>query len=355
MNMFLKVWTGQASALAALLSFFLAPVIRFASQDTHMFEQFTDNVNDLLGEHPAHSILAHMCEEESGAGKGKWINGMSAADSDDATSKALTDKDTLKEYQQLAAESQTWANFQKTLTPFNDVSKMVTWSAPQLVEWGHSFDEDEEWQHLADPKGSVVNVGIRKIFKERDAMFLAGATAATVSRKETDNETLHSVALPASQTLDDLTYADVDVDSLPSMICEKFDNVWYAKGSPIYCAISATLARHFRKNSRDQIHSTDFVRSYEHFMQGTIPDIDGVTFVVLPQSMMNSIVGAGAVDSYVAWVPQAIKRVMYSGFKTSTSTQGLLRDTQLVYMREKEDFKRIDDLGVVVGDIVAAE
>jgi hypothetical protein len=338
----------------ALLSWLLAPAVRFASQDTHMFEQFTANVKDLLGEHPAHSILAHMCEEEAGSGKGVWINGISAADSDDAVSKALTAKDTVKEYQQLAAESQTWDNFKKTITPFNDVMKMVSWSAPSLVEWGHSFDEDEEWQHLADPKGSTVNVGIRKIFKDRDELFLAGATAATVSRKSSDNETLHSVSLPATQTLDDMTYADIDVDSLPSMICEKFDNVWYAKGSPIYCAISATMARHFRKNSRNQIHNTDFVRSYEHFMQGTIPDIDGVTFIVLPKSMMASITGEGAVDSYVAWVPQAINRVMYSGFKTSTSTQGLLRDTQLVYMREKEDFKRIDDLGVVVGDIVAA-
>jgi hypothetical protein len=319
-----------------------------------MFEQFTDNVKDLLGEHPAHSILAHMCEEEAGSGKGVWIDGISAADSDDATSKALTDKDTLKEFNQLAAESQTWANYQKTLTPFNDVSKMRTWSAPQLIEWGHSFDEDEGWQHLVDPKSSVTNTGIRKIFKERDELFLTNVTAATVSRKSTDNETLHSVSLPASQTLDDMTYADVNVDSLPSMLCEKFDNVWYAKGSPIYCAISATLARHFRKNSRNQIHNTDFVRSYEHFAQGTIPNIDGVTFVVLPQSMMNTIVGAGAIDSYVAWVPTAVKRVMYSGFKTSTSVLGGQRDEISVYMREKEDFKRIDDLGVVVGDIVAA-
>ena len=342
------------SPLAALLSWLLAPAMRFASQDTHMFELFTDTVGDLLGEHPAHSILAHMCEEEAGSGKGIWINGISAADSEDASSGLLTAKDTLKEYNQRDANAQTWDNYKLTLTPFNDVSKQVTWSAPQLIEWGHSFDEDEGWQHLVDPKGSVMNTGLRKIFKKRDSLFLTGVTAATVSRKSTDNETLHSVALPAAQTLDDMTYADITVDTLPSMICEKFDNVWYAKGSPIYCAISATMARHLRKNSREQIHSQDFVRSYEDFANGTIPQIDGVTFVVLPNSMMTGIIGAGAVDSYVAWVPQAIKRVMYSGFKTSQGNSIMNRDEVVVYMREKEDFKRIDDMGVVVGDIVAA-
>jgi hypothetical protein len=337
----------------ALLGWLLAPAVRFASQDTHMFELFTDNVKDLLGEHPAHSILAHMCDEEAGSGKGVWLDAISAKDSDDASSALLSAKDTVKKFHQRDSADQTWANFQKTLTPFMDVSKMRTWSAPQLVEWGHSFDEDEGWQHLIDPKSKVVHTGLRKIFKERDELFLLGVTAATVSRKTTDDETLHTVALPATQALDDMLYADVNVDTLPSMICEKFDNVWYAKGSPIYCAISATLARHFRKNSRNQIHNTDFVRSYEHFAQGSIPNIDGVTFVVLPNSMMNTIVGGDAVDSYVAWVPQAINRVMYSGFKTSTGTSILNREEQIVYMREKEDFKRIDDLGVVVGDIIS--
>jgi len=349
-KMFFKPWV-------ALLSFLLAPAMRFAaqpSQNVHMFELFTDNVKDLLGEHPAHSLLAHMCEEEAGAGKGVWIDGISAKDSADASSGLLTAKDTLKEFNQLASEGKTLAAYLATLTPFMDVSKQRTWSAPSLIEWGHSFDEDEGWQHLVDPKGSVMNTGVRKIFKERDELFLAGVTAATVSRKSNDSDTLASVSLPASQTIDDMTYADINVDSLPSMICEKFDNVWYAKGAPIYCAISATMARHFRKNSRNQIHNTDFVRSYENFMQGTIPQIDGVTFVVMPNSMMASIVGAGAVDSYVAWVPQAVKRIMYSGFKTSTGTSIQQRDEQIVYMREKEDFKRIDDLGVVVGDIVAA-
>jgi hypothetical protein len=348
----LNLLMGITCPLAGLLTWLIGPAMCFAHQDTHQFEQFTDNVADLLGEHPAHDILAGLCDEVEGSGKGVWLNGISAEDSDDATQAVLTDKNTRVEFHQKDAGDQTFANYLLTKTPHMDVSKILTYSAPWLNEWGHYFDEDEGWQHLTDPKGTEVNVGVRKIFKGRDSRFLIGAAAATVSRKTDDNDTLHSVSLPANQTLDDMVYADVDVDSLPSMICEKFDNVWYAKGSPIYCAISATLARHFRKNSRNQIHNNDFVRSYEHFAKGTVPEIDGVTFIVLPQSMMNVLVDGDAIDTYLAWVPNAINKVSYSPFKTSEGVSPDHRFDTAVYLREKIDFKRIDDQGVVMGDIL---
>lgn len=325
-----------------------------ASQNVHMFELFSDNITDMLGEHPNHSILAHLCEEEAGSGKGVWLPGLDPGNSDDAEGIELSAADTLKKFRQLDDASQSWDEFKKTLTPFMDVSKLMTWSSPQRNEWGHTIEEDEEWQEIADPKSSTVNTGMRKIFKKRDIRFLLGATAASVSRKDNDNDALYAMTLPASQTLDDMTFADVTVDTLPSMIRHKFSNVWYAIGMPIYCAISSTLAYNFRKNSRNQIHNNDFVNSYEHFRQGTIPTIEGVTFIEMPDSIMANITAAEVVDSYVAWVPNAIKRVSYKAIKTSMGNSIMNRDATVIYVREKEDYKRIDDLGVVVGDIIAA-
>jgi len=349
----LRVLMGMQSPLAAFLTW--AIPLFHEHQDTHTFEQFTDNVSDLLGEHPAHDILAGLCDEVKGGGKGTWLDGISAEESDDADSAVLSAEDNRVKFFQKTAGEQTWAEYQKTLTPHMNISKIRTFSAPWKNKWGHYFTEDEGWQHLCDPKGKEVNVGVRKIFKGRDTRFLVGAGAAVVSRKDDDNDTLHSVSLPASQTLDDMLYADVEINTLPSMICEKFDDVWYAKGMPIYCAISATLARHFRNNSRKEIHNRDFVRSYSHLAEGTIPDIDGVTFIVLPNSMMSTLVSGDAIDSYMAWSPQAINKISYSAFRTSEGVSPDHEFDTAVYMREVIDFKRVDDQGVVMGDIIAAE
>ena len=351
-SLFLQFIFGQMSGFAALMTMLIAPAVRFAHQDTHQYEMFKANVKDLLGEHPAHDLLSGLCEEEAGGGKSVWIDGIDAEESEDADQYELKEKNTGVKFEQLPAGQKTFDNWQKTRTPFMEVSKQRTLSTPRIIEWGHRFDEDEGWQHLVDPKGKEVNVGVRKIFKGRDLQFLLGAAAPSVVRKGDADDDVHVISLPAGQALDPMAYADVNVDSLPSMICERFDNVWYAKGSPIYCAISATMARHFRQNSRSTINSTDFVSSYEHFKQGTLPQIDGITFIVLPISMMKAITGNGAKDSYVAWVPPAINKVVYSSNKTSMGEDPSGRFETIVYLREKIDFKRIDDRGVVVGDIV---
>ncbi|RKX36324.1 MAG: hypothetical protein DRP64_18715 [Verrucomicrobia bacterium] len=241
------------------------------------------------------------------------------------------------------------------------------------------------------------------------------------------------MTLPASQIVADITYATLTIDTLPSVICEKFDDVWFAKGSPIYCAISSTAARHMRANSRSQIHSNDFVRSYDNFRTGNLPEIDGVTFIVMPNSFMGQFKGiadptlsgviasiddanpgagyvemtdvahglhagqlvtiagtttwdgtftvysvptadtfviestgtgstttgtwtAGGsteIDTWFAWCPQAITKVSYNPMKVSEGISPDHRFDTAVYAREKVDFKRTDDLGVVVGDIKA--
>ena len=329
-----------------------------ASQEGHWFEKFSANVQHILGEHPAHSVLADLARPEQGAGESTWINGIDAYSSDDATNKAFTADETLKKFHQLAGGSQDFAEWLLTRTPFNDVLKIKSLSASELNEWGHAFSDSEDtWQNLADPKSTVVSVGMQKMHRQRDIQFAKGATAATVSRR-IDGAAVASVALPASQTLGDLFYSTATVDTLPALITEKFDNVWFTKGMPIYCAISATLARNLRVNSRDKLHSTDFVRSYDNFRQGTIPEVEGVTFIVMPKEFMESVkavegtAAGNQTDHYFAWSPNAISRVNYQGLQVKSGIDVGAKFNTQVYATEYCDFVRTDDKGVVVGDIV---
>jgi hypothetical protein len=334
--------------------------------EVHKFDMFKANVQDLLGEHPAHSVMSHLCLEEMGAGRSVLIDGIDARedagnpdrttadatkDSSDASTYDLQDKDTRTEFYERDAIDQTFANYLLTKTPHNGIYKIRTQSTPQLIEWGHYFDEDEGWQHLVDPKGKEVNVGVRKIHKSRDILMGLAVTAPSVLRVTNDNDTFTAVNLPPSQIIPDLYQSEINIETLPSVICSKFDNVWYAKGEPIYCAISATTARYMRLNSRSQIHSNDFVRSYENFRLGNIPEIDGVTFIVLPDTFMSYF--SGGFDNWFAWCPQAITKVTYKPMKVSEGISPDHRFDTAVYAREKCDFKRTDDLGVVVGDILA--
>lgn len=326
-----------------------------SSQQGHWFEKFSANVQHILGEHPAHSVLSDLARPEQGAGESTWINGIDAYSSDDATTKAFTADETLKKFHQLAGGSQTFAEWLLTRTPFNDVLKIKSLSASQLNEWGHAFSDSEDtWQNLADPKSTVVSVGMQKMHRKRDVLFGKGVTASSVSRR-IDGAAVASVSLPAAQTLAEITYANVNVDTVPALITESFDNVWFTKGMPIYCAISATMARHMRVNSRDKLHSTDFVRSYDAFRMGTIPEVEGVTFIVMPKEFMDAIKApAGdAIDHYFAWSPNAISKVTYQGLKLNSGIDVGAKFNNQVYATEYCDFVRTDDKGVVLGNIVA--
>lgn len=320
--------------------------------EVHKFDMFKANVQDLLGEHPNSSVVSHLCLEEMGAGKSVLLDAIDSLKSEDAATMDLQAKDTRSEFYERDGVDQTFANYLLTKTPHNDIFKQRTQSLPQLIEWGHYFDEDEGWQHLIDPKGKEVNVGVRKIFKERDELFGGAVTAPNVMRTSNDSDTFVNVALPASQIVPDLKFSELNIESLPSVICEKFDDVWFAKGERIYCCISATAARNMRLNSRDKIHNNDFVRSYENFRLGNIPEIDGVTFIVMPNSYMSTFNGAG-IDNWFAWCEKAITKVSYKGMAVSEGISPDHRFDTAVYAREKVDFRRTDDLGVVVGDFIA--
>jgi hypothetical protein len=62
--------------------------------------------------------------------------------------------------------------------------------------------------------------------------------------------------------------------------------------------------------------------------------------------------GSTEVDTFFAWTPQAITKVTYKGMKVSEGISPDHRFDTAVYAREKIDFVRTDDRGVVVGDLI---
>ena len=331
-----------------------------ASQQGHWYPYYDKAVTQIYNEHPAHSILSQLARVVAGKGENTWLSSIDAGNSDDASTKNFTLDATLKKFHQLDGGSQTFAEWLNTRTPFNDVSKLQTFSQAQLIDWGHSYsDAEDTWQNICDPKNDTLNVGMQKMHKQVDINFGKAVTATGVSRK-IDGAGIATVNLPASQILPDLTYAEVNVDTLPAMINEVMGNAWFTTGMPIYCAISTTTARHLKKNSSNELRSTDFIASYAEFQNGTIPKVEGVTFIVLPKAFMEEIkavegvVAGDQTDHYFAWSPQAIAKVPYQALKTSIGPDAGGKFNDVAYVREFVDFVRTDDNGVVLGDIVVA-
>ena len=312
------------------------------------YELFGELVTTALGEHPGRSILGELTTQRPGEGKSTLIDSLDPGASTDAYTLATADKVTREEYFASDTANQTWDAYKGTMTPYNAVASQRTISKPQLIEAGSYFRE-EDFLQITDPKAPEIDMLTRKVFRADDLEMGKAVTASAVDRYlSTSPDTISSVALPATQALDDMLYADIDVDSLPSAIKEKFDDAWVANGQPIFCAISSKVARMLRKDTT--VHSADFVRNFADLRRtGGLPEIDGVTFVVMPTSYMGLF--TTATDTIFAWTPDAIAQVVYSPFKITSDVSGDHRFDVVSYLRKSVDYKRVDDRGVVVGDI----
>lgn len=360
--------------IATFLELFFAPMFAFASQQGTWYQLFKANVQHVLGEHPAHSILSGMTRSESGGGEGTWLNAIDAKASADAGGFSeiegenvgesrpynFNDVPTVKKFQQADGD---FDAYKETLTPFNDVVKYKTYSEPQVNEWGHSFQAAEDtWQNLTDPKSTVISVGMQKMHRRTDVLMGKAVVAPEVGRR-IDGDTLANVPLPDSQVIADIPYSEANVNTVPTIINEIMGNAWFTRGMPIYCAISTKLATAMKTNSEqgDKLRSTDFIASYDQFRNGVIPTVEGVTFIELPYEFMQAIKpnvtgGTGeysTVDHYFAWSPQAIAKVDYQALGTQIGVDPNRRFYTAAYVSEYVDYKRTDDLGVVVGDIRA--
>jgi len=313
-------------------------------------EAYHDNVVTLVGEHPARSILGELTTPILGEGKTTLITSIDPAGSEDAAEYEFKDKATVEDY--FVNGGGTFSEFEATLTPHTRIARERTISTPNVIEAG-AYYQEHEFQYLSDPKNREVNALIQKVFLAESKAVARAISAPDVARyTDASPDVPVSVALPASQQLADMTYGDISVDTLPSAILEKMQDSWIAAGTKVYCAISSRVARELRKDTN--VHSRDFVTNYaDLFRTGGLPEIDGVTFVVLPTQFMSQYAGSGAIDTFFAWVPTAVAKVEYAPFEISTDVSPIQRFSWVSYLRKVQDFKRIDDRGVVVGDITS--
>lgn len=309
----------------------------------HVITGFKAAVQVLLGSQ-SRSILKEFVSIEPCTGDIAMIDGISPGTeaADEATVSAQANRKTRKAYE--ALESPALADLQALLTPHMNVNEVRTLVSPKLVEWGHWFDPSEkEYKLLTDPTSRRMSMGMRKVFKQQDALIIAAIKAASVLRG-VDASAAAAVNFPAAQMLDDLVLADLKLPTLAGMIKERFQ-AQYDESSPIFCMISPKVARIGKENSRDKIHSTDFVDSATYFATGKIPTIDGVAFVTHP---------AQSDTAYDAWTPDAVSYCPFSELDVNLDPGNIaFRKQGIAYVKEDANAVRRDDNGVVRGTLLA--
>jgi hypothetical protein len=197
--------------------------------------------------------------------------------------------------------------------------------------------------HIVSPQNATVRNLMRNVFTDEDQLIINGIKAANVGRvtSASANEiTASTIALPGSQSFDTENVGYIDVDDIGT-IREKMETNFV--DSKIFCLISPADKRLMRKNNKD-LANRDFVGSDEYFKSGKLPDIDGVHFIVHPLITQGE---------FYAFSSDAIVLNTFSPLKSDMSREGTMRYSHQVYIREKLDCKRVDDLQVVHGTVAS--
>lgn len=309
---------------------------------THYFQQFNENVKDLAGA-PSRSILRELVSKDNKRGSVVYLDSAGAG-ADLSIDDLKTDKKTRKTYE--ADGAKTLAKFNAIFTPHNDITRQRTLATPKLIEWGHSFDEDEDILEIVDPQNKTVRQGMRSIWKAQDQQVLNGINAASVVRVDgaTSEVTPTTENMPAGQVFDT---AQNDYISRKDMtkIVNLFEDQYVT--DKIYCLISPTAKKGIIDND-EKITDADFIARSQafgedgSFMPNKFPEVFGVHFIVHPLVAANK---------FFAFTEESIVLNEFKAFKSDISIAETQRYSYIAYMREKCDCKRVDDLQVAHGTI----
>jgi hypothetical protein len=298
--------------------------------------QFDDNIKELAGS-PNRSILKALVSQDNKQGAIAYLDYEKPGTAKGST--ALSAKSTRKNYE--ADGSKTLAKFNAIFTPHDETVKQRTLIAPQLIEYGHNFDEDVDILHIVSPQNSTIKNLNRSVFTDEDNLIIAGISAANVGRvtSASANEiTASTISLPGTQAITTENVGYISSDDI-GKIRERME-LAYAD-SKVYCLISPTDKRLMRKNDKN-LSNTDFVGSSRYFETGELPDIDGVCFIPHP------LITAG---SFYAFTSESVVLNTFMSLRSDLSREGTMRFSHQAYIREKLDCKRVDDLLVVHGTV----
>lgn len=298
----------------------------------HYQHTFSNTVRDLAGG-PMRSVLPEFVDKDNQMGKVVYLD--SAGPGTDTSPSQLTTKKTRKSYE--ADGSKTLAKWNQIHTPHNEISKLRTLSTPQLNEWGHTFDEDEDILEIVDPTNKTVRQGMRTIFKTRDQIILNGIKATSVARvnsTSTDEVSPVTVNFPSGQRINTGQNDKIllkDISAAKAMFEDQYID------EQIFCLVSPTTKKNIIDNN-DNIHDTDFVSRSGYFEKGDLPEIYGVNFISHPLVDENKL---------YYFCKEAIVLNQYKAFMSTLEKVAHLRDGTQAYLREKINCKRVDDLKVV--------
>ena len=320
----------------------------------HYRQQFSDNVRDLAGA-PNRSILPQLVARESLTGSVAYLDFEkpdTAKGATDLKTKATRDAfESGLDAKGGSFTNGTLASFNSIFTPHDQTVKERTLIQPQLIEYGHNFDEDVDILNIVDPANSTVRNMMRNVYKDEDNLIIDAIKAGTVSRvtASSTNETSPTdISFPTAQKIGSgggtfaspsgtfLTLGDIGA------IRELFENAYV--DSKVYCLISPTTKRLMRANITS-LTNADFIGATGIFTGGGLPDVDGITFIAHPSI---------SATEFYAFSSEAIVFNTFKPLTTSLNEIAVQRNSIQAYIREKVDAKRVDDLGVVMGSIASS-
>jgi len=305
----------------------------------HYKQTFTTTWRDLAGTQYK-TMLPEFVDKDNKRGEIAYLD--SAGPGADITDTDLKTKKTRKSYE--ADASKTLEKWNAIHTPHNEINKEKTAISPRLLEWGHTFDEDEDILELIDPTNKTISQGMRTFMKAKDTMIINGISAASVNRvtsASADSTDLQAISLPASQTIDTGQHDIVLLSDLRK-ICERFEDAYVDEKKFV---LINPIVKTILIDNNDKIHDTDFVDRHSYFHEGKLPQIYGLHFIVHP--LMPT-------DKLYAWSKDAIVWNQFKAFESTISKVPEIREGTQAYIREKADCKRVDDLKVVHMTITTA-
>jgi hypothetical protein len=301
-------------------------------------QKFSEVIRDLAGS-PERSYFPDTVEQDAQQGAVVYMDAVGPKDP--AQTMELTSKPTYRGFEDNSSKD--FAAWNKIHTPFMNTEYQRTLSTPQLIEWGHFFDEDEQLLDVIDPTNRLLWAGMRSIFKARDELFLNALQAPTVQRvngSSSNEVTPVGVSFPQEQQIQSAQADKFLVEDI-SHIRMIFEQNYVSDEMPM--ALISPRTKRMLIDLNDKIFDYNFVsRNSQWFETGELPEIYGVVFMVSPLVPDNKV---------LAYTRSGLVWNTAKGMNSDLSKVPLIREGTQAYIREKVDCKRIDDKKVVWMDI----
>lgn len=321
--------------------------------ETHYKEAYLEAMAELKDENPLQSVLLPTVTQRTGEGVVAHYDNSGPRSDLRAdlfnTAKSWTgvkDKRTRQKQEALVLADDTtydtFAEWQKTRTPHEEINRQRTLFFYRLLEWGFSFDHTMDTLEFTSPKSKILRQGYRKLQAGKDALIIQSIKAPNVSRVTTGHDTATNVALAAGQQINSAVNDKFTLEDITSVM-ELYDNVLNTE--KVYILISPKSKKSLIDTDANKINNQDFVSSYEHFAQGTLPDIYGAHIIPHPYI---------ADDEFLAYTESSLVFMNFGQEINKIDESPDERFQTVAFMEKGADAKRVDDQGVVIGTITSA-